>query len=129
MKNLFKHSRNTPLHPRNLILSVALATLLGSLIATPALSKDDDNRDGRKYQQNAARDDRRGDRDERREEIRHGNRGDPYTYWDRRDPRDYRDPHDHYRYAEPVYAPPVATYGPPPSVGLSLFFPFDLRRW
>ncbi len=44
----------------------------------------------------------------------------------RHDRGDYRGRHDAYFYAAPVYAPPVYV-APPPSPGVSLFFPLDIR--
>jgi hypothetical protein len=42
--------------------------------------------------------------------------------------QDYRSRrHDPYYYAQPVYAPPPASYPARPSPGITLFFPLDIR--
>ena len=57
---------------------------------------------------------------------RHGNYGNHgRNHYRHNDHRDYR---DGYGYAQPVYAPAPVYYEPPPSPGISLFFPIDIRR-
>jgi hypothetical protein len=88
-------------------LAIALASAMGGLGMTPAFGDEHDNRGGN------ARD--RGHdtaRDQHRDRNRHDNRRDNYRP---------------YRYAQPVYAPPVVYDRPEPSPGVSLFFPIDLR--
>jgi hypothetical protein len=86
-------------------LGLILTLLALAATTAPALARDDHEHDSR-------------DRDWRREEAR---RDEYYQHrWDR----------DHgpaYRYAAPVYAPPIYTE-PEPSLGISLFFPLDLRN-
>ena len=94
-------------------MALAFASLISVLTLSPALAAERDGRDqgGRNGQQDqhASRD--RHARNEHRHEPRQS-----YRY-------------EQNRYEQPVYVPPPVYYDEPQrSPGISIFFPFDLRR-
>ena len=93
-------------------LSLALATLAGSALVTPAFA--DENQ----------RQDYRQDRGHGHGYGHSNHRGD-------RDRQDWRERHDYghpYYYAQPVYVPPPVYEAPRESPGISLFLPLNFRR-
>ena len=89
-----------------IVIALAVASVVGVMSMTPALGRDNDDRQG--YRDNGWH---KGDR-----------HVDRYR-------RGYRPVYRHpYSYAQPVYAPPPAYYAPQQSPGISLFFPLDIRR-
>lgn len=89
---------------RKIAVALALATVVGSTSVTLALSKGHD------------------DRGEHHDKGWHkGWQHEEHRY---RPVRQEREP---YHYAQPVYVPPPVYYPPHPSLGVSLFFPIDLR--
>jgi hypothetical protein len=93
------------------VMALALASAISSLSISPALADNNDNNDGH------GRGNRHGHQGQREW------RGDREGY-DGYYRREYQGP---YIYAQPVYVPPPVYYEPRPSVGISLFFPLDLR--
>ena len=93
---------------RKIAVALALASVVGSTSMTLALSKDHDDRG------------------------EHGNKG-WHKGWDKGGYRDepryrpVRHEQEPYYYSRPVYVPPPVYYPPQPSLGISLFFPIDLR--
>jgi hypothetical protein len=86
-------------------MALAIASAMGAMVITPALAKDNDNRQAHQ-DRGMHRGERQGDRD------RHEHR--PV----------YERP---YYYSQPVYAPPPVYYAPEPSPGISLFLPLNIR--
>jgi hypothetical protein len=79
-----------------LMMGLALAAMIGSIAAAPAIGKDYDKHDKGRYEK----------------------RGHAYGH-DRRDYRPYG-----YGYRERVYyPPPPVVYAPPPPPGIGIFFP------
>jgi len=95
---------------RKVVMALALASAISGLSISSALADSNDNYDGpgnSGHHENYGQSKKHGDRDGY----------DGYQL-------EYRQP---YIYAQPVYAPPPVYYEPQPSVGISLFFPLDLR--
>jgi len=92
---------------RKVAMALAFASLIGGLSISPTLAARDDGRDRGAWNADHGQ---RGQRDDREA---YGRRA------------EYR---RHYRYEQPVYAPPPVYYEPRQSPGISFFFPLDLRR-
>lgn len=80
----------------NILLVLAVVSVIGGLSLGPALGEENDRRQGQQDRGGHAQD-------------RHDNR----NRHDDRDRRDY----------QPIYAPPPVVYVPAPSPGISFFFP------
>jgi len=87
-------------------VALAFASVVGTTPVTLALSKDHD------------------DRGEHRDKGWHKGQSRGYHDEPRYRPVRHEEP---YHYAQPVYVPPAVYYPPQPSLGISLFFPIDLR--
>jgi hypothetical protein len=105
MKTSTQQAKNFRPTIHKIVMALALVSLMGSMSMTPALSRDEGDRRG-----HADKGWHKGEQQ--------GDRG----------RREYRPEYQHpYRYAQPVYAPPPVYYAPPPSPGISLFFPLDIH--
>lgn len=89
---------------KRMAIAFAVLTMAGGALTSPAFAKGHEGR----HDNGKHRGEQRGERDKGHERS------------------DYRDRHDSYRYAAPVYAPPVY-YAPQPRSGVSLFLPLDVR--
>jgi hypothetical protein len=108
MKSSISSRRYAKVSTRKFVMALAVVSLLGGAIATPAFA-DDDHR---------GHSDQRGhERNDRGHADRHDERHD--------DRRDYRHP---YFYSQPVYVPPTVYVAPQESPGISLFLPLNFRR-
>lgn len=111
MKTSTKQARNPLPAIHKILMALALVSVTGGVFVTQALSKD-------------------GDKDHRGHADKGWHKGEVRRDYDRRDEWQpayrpvYREP---YYYSRPVYVPAPVYYPPPPSPGISLFFPLDLR--
>jgi len=115
MKTSTNQARNLRPTISKIVMALAVASMMGGMAITPALAKDNGDRKGHQ-DQGLHKGQSKGDRGQR----------DEY----RREPQPvYRPVYAHpYRYSEPVYAPPPVYYEPQQSLGISFFFPLDIRR-
>lgn len=114
MKSLILQSRYFRSTGRKVVMALTFASVISGLSISPVLAE---NNDGHGQFQK-----RNGHSDRGRHVGQREWRGDHEDYGYR---SEYRQP---YIYAQPVYVPPPVYYEPRPSVGISLFFPLDLRR-
>ena len=91
------------------MMGLALASALGSASIAPAFADDNDGHRDNGWHKG----------EQRAEHHKRDQRNERYYYRDRYAP---------YYYSAPVYVPPPVYYAPQPSLGISLFFPLDLRR-
>jgi hypothetical protein len=110
MNSLIQQSKYFRSTGYKIAMALAFASVISSLSISPAFAE---NNDGHGQFQN-----RNGHADRGRHVGQREWRGGYYQ-------PEYRQP---YTYAQPVYVPPPVYYEPRPSVGISLFFPLDLRR-
>ena len=103
---------------QNLLVAVAFVSLLGSACITPALARDNNDREENGPQDNSHRDSGWHRGEHRNWQSDHRVRRDEYRQ------RDYY----YRRYAEPIYAQPPVYYPPQQPPGISLFFPLDFGR-
>ena len=109
MKTSTKQASNFRPTISKVVMALAVASVMSGMAITPALAKDNDNRQGHR-DNGLHKGQSKGDRD--RPEYR------PV----------YQPVYEHpYYYSQPVYVPPPVYYTPQPSPGISLFFPLDLR--
>ena len=102
MKTSTKQVRNLRPTISKIVMALAVASVMGGMAITPALAKDNHDRQGHRdngWHKGQAK----GDRDR----------------------RDYR---PSYYYPQPVYVPPPVYYAPQQSPGISFFFPLDIHR-
>ena len=86
-------------------MALAVASVMGGMAITPALAKDNHDRQGH------------------RDNGRHNGRGDRHEY------RPVYQPPSYYSYySQPVYAPPPVYYAPQQSPGISIFLPLNIHR-
>lgn len=115
MKSSILQTLNARSVKRKAIVAVALTSMIGALLVSPAFADDGyDNGDRHDYH------DQWGSRGENNH---HGGRNEHDHHGDRRG-HEYR----RYGYAQPVYEPAPVYYEPHQSLGISLFFPLDFRR-
>jgi hypothetical protein len=101
MKTSTNQARNLRPAISKIVMTLAIASVMGGMAITPALG---DNRQGHQ-DRGMHKGERQGDRE------RHEHR--PV----------YQRPY----YSQPVYAPPPVYYAPEPSPGISLFLPLNIR--
>ena len=101
MKTSTKQARNFRPTISKIVMALAVASVMGGMAMTPALARDNDNRQGH------------------RDNGRHNGRGDRH---------EYRPVYQQPYYSQPVYAPPPVYYAPQQSPGISFFIPLDIHR-
>jgi hypothetical protein len=102
MKTSTNQARNFRPTISKIVIALILASVMGGISVTPALARDNENRQGRQ-DKGWHKGQSQGDRNR----------------------REYRPVYQH---PQPVYAPPPVYYTPQPSPGISFFFPLDFRR-
>ena len=106
MKTSINQARNFRPATGRIVTALAVASVMGAISMTPALARDNDNRQGHR--------------------DKGWHKGQSQGERNRREYRPvYQQP---YYYSQPVYAPPPVYYTPQQSPGISLFFPLDFRR-